>query len=130
MAEARYPVRLERFALNTEPGGEGRYRGGFGCVREYRVLAPAFLTASFGRHRTPPWGVAGGRPGTPNRIRVLDAAGRLRWEGGRVARLPLEPGDRVVLITGVGGGWGPPEARDPADIARDAACGYQREPVE
>ncbi|HEY8487971.1 MAG TPA: hydantoinase B/oxoprolinase family protein [Thermaerobacter sp.] len=130
VAEARYPVRLERFALNTEPGGEGRYRGGFGCVREYRVLAPAFLTASFGRHRTPPWGVAGGRPGTPNRIRVLDAAGRLRWEGGRVARLPLEPGDRVVLITGVGGGWGPPEARDPADIARDAACGYQREPVE
>lgn len=129
VAETRYPVRIERFALNTEPGGDGRYRGGFGCIREYRVLAPTHLTASFGRHRTPPWGVAGGRPGTPNRIRIFGADGRLRWEGGRVARHPLAPGDRVQLITGVGGGWGPPEARHPEDAARDHRLGYVREEV-
>lgn len=124
VAEHRYPVRLEQLALNTEPGGMGRYRGGRGVVREYRLLGPASLTASFGRHRVLPWSVAGGEPGTPNRIEVLRAKGGPAEVMGKASRVPLLPGDRVRLVTGSGGGWGPPAERDPEQIERDRRLGY------
>ncbi len=38
VVESRYPVLVERYALNVEAGGgAGRHRGGFGVVRDYRV---------------------------------------------------------------------------------------------
>ena len=36
----------------------------------------------------------------------------------------LEPGARVQLIGGGGGGWGDPRARDAEAIKRDVALGY------
>ena len=53
--------------LNTEPGGEGRHAGGRGIVLDYRVRpTTGFLTAGYTRSKFPPWGVAGGRDGSPN----------------------------------------------------------------
>jgi N-methylhydantoinase B len=120
--ERRFPVEVQEWALDTDTplgAGAGTFRGGRGFRKRLRVLAPAALTAAFGRHRHPPWGLAGGRDGSPNYLRVRDREGKVRLTAGRVARLPLEPGDEVELVTGTGGGWGDPRRRDPARVARD-----------
>lgn len=117
VAETRFPIRVERYTLNFDGAGAGRRRGGRGLIREYRVLAEggAELTASFGRHKFPPWGVAGGRDGSVNAVEVCDGDAPL-FRKGKVTRHRLKKGDLVRLITGAGGGWGPPEERGPGFV--------------
>ena len=43
----------------------GKWRGGEGIVRDYRLTAEtATTTATCGRHEFPPWGVDGGHDGS------------------------------------------------------------------
>ncbi len=105
------------------PAGAGRHRGGRGVVREYRVLSDeALLTVAWGRHLFPPWGAAGGRPGSPNYVQIVRADGAAGSAGepfGKGSRLPLRRGDLVRLVTGTGGGYGDPSERDRALVAAD-----------
>jgi N-methylhydantoinase B len=121
--ETSFPLTMLTNAFNTDDrAGHGKFRGGFGTIREYRVDAPAGgkLMASMGRSQTPPWGVDGGHDGTPNYYEVVRTDGT-RTRGGRTSNVELEPGDLVRIVTGNGGGWGAPNDRDPAAIARDLA---------
>jgi N-methylhydantoinase B len=121
--ETSFPLTMLTNAFNTDDrAGHGKFRGGFGTIREYRVDAPAGgkLMASMGRSQTPPWGVDGGHDGTPNYYEVVRTDGT-RTRGGRTSNVELEPGDLVRIVTGNGGGWGAPTDRDPAAIARDLA---------
>ena len=125
IAEQRYGIRVERFGLDVVPGaGAGRRRGGRGVVREYRVLSDeALLTVAWGRHLFPPWGAAGGRPGSPNYVQVIRADGAAGERFGKGSRLPLRRGDLVRLVTGTGGGYGDPSERDRALVAADLRDG-------
>jgi len=126
ICETRYPLLVEQFAFNTAPAGAGKHRGGFGLVRDYRILNPtAQLTTTFGRHKYPPWGAAGGHAGSPNGVAVIPAgqAEPVVWKG-KLARYPLRRGDVVRLVTGVGGGYGDPRARDPAAVREDVRNGF------
>jgi N-methylhydantoinase B len=125
VAEQRYGVRVERFGFDVVEGaGAGRRRGGRGLVREYRILSEeALLTVVFGRHRFPPWGVAGGGQGSVNSVEVVPGDGSPSRRLGKAARYPLRKGDLVRLITGTGGGWGPPREREHDLVARDLADG-------
>ena len=40
VAEAEFPVVIERYGLVADTGGPGRWRGGCGLIREIEVLAP------------------------------------------------------------------------------------------
>ena len=124
--EHAFPLAMERNALNVAAGGgAGRRRGGFGTVREFRVLNPsgASLLASIGRSVTRPWSVAGGQEGTPSFFEVVRTNGE-QIRGSRVTDLPLAPGDLVRVTTGNGGGWGDPRERDPALVWDDVRDGY------
>lgn len=123
--EARYPIRVDQYALNIEAGaGAGKYRGGFGMVKDYRVLGrEANFTASFGRAKFPPWGLSGGGPGTCNRVSILHAAGGPESHGKFAAR-KLRQGDVVRLATGGGGGFGSAWDRDPLDVEADVRNEY------
>jgi N-methylhydantoinase B len=125
VAEQRYGVRVERLALDVVEGaGAGRHRGGRGLLREYRILSDdARLTVVFGRHRIPPWGVAGGRDGSVNAIEVVPADGGPVRRFGKAASLALRRGDLVRLMTGTGGGHGHPRERDRALVREDLANG-------
>jgi N-methylhydantoinase B len=127
VCEARYPLRVERFAFDTgRQAGAGKFRGGFGLVREYRVLcAEADVTATFGRHKFPPWGAGGGQDGSPNAVEVIPAgapAPVLRQ--GKLARRRLRRGDVLRLITGMGGGYGDPRERAAEAVWEDVRNGY------
>jgi N-methylhydantoinase B len=136
VCETRYPLLVDQFALNTWGGpeasagalplpGAGRHRGGFGLVRDYRILCPeAQLTTTFGRHRYPPWGAAGGHDGSPNGVAVIPAGQTepVVWAG-KLARYPLRRGDVARLVTGIGGGYGDPRERGPGLVAEDVRNG-------
>ena len=119
LLEAKFPLLVSCYEYNVDAGvGAGRHRGGFGLVREYVVESDdVLLHASYGRTATPPWGVGGGAPGTVNGIEVLRNGTRRRLT--RPPHFPLERGDRVIILTGGGGGWGEPHARDPNAVGRD-----------
>ena len=80
----------------------------------------AELTATFGRHRFLPWGYAGGGHGSANAVEIYRrgaSAPELRC--GKLARFALRRGDVARLITGGGGGYGDPAARDPNLVLAD-----------
>lgn len=128
VCEQRFPLLVDQYRFNTEPAGCGQFRGGFGLVRDYRVLSErAELTATFGRHRFPPWGYAGGGQGSVNAVEIYrhgSQAPELRC--GKLARFDLRRGDVARLITGVGGGYGDPLARDPDMVLADVRNGFMQ----
>jgi 5-oxoprolinase (ATP-hydrolysing) len=103
--EQRYPVRLERFAVREGSGGRGRFRGGDGVVREIVFLEPMALSV-LSQHRTSgPYGVAGGASGAPGAQVVIRAGGEtLRLAA--IDSCEVEAGDRLILETPGGGGYG------------------------
>jgi len=122
--EARNGVHIDQYALNDEPGGEGEYRGGKGIILDYRIKArDAWITAMYSRGKYPPWGLAGGRPGTRNYIQII------RHDGGKetygtCTSLPLEPDDVVRIVTATGGGYGDPRKRPEDKVREDLRNGY------
>jgi len=105
--EIAYPFRVARYAVRRGSGGAGRQRGGDGIVREYEFIAPATVTLLTERRRAGPWGLAGGRPGSPGRNTLLRADGQTLDLPSKV-RLAVRLGDRLLIETPGGGGWGPP----------------------
>jgi len=123
--ESRFPLRVERYALDTSrPGGAGRRRGGIGVVREYRVLSErgAVSYGSIGAWRRRPWGLHGGADGTVNYLEYERAGGGADRHG-RVNRMQLAQGDLIRVVTGTGGGYGDPLEREPERVAADVLDG-------
>jgi len=107
--EAEYPVRVARQQLRRGSGGAGAHRGGDGLHREYVVLADRMsLTSMFERALVPPYGLQGGEPGAPFRVRVARADGPTYGLAGK-AHVELRKGDRVIVESCGGGGYGRPE---------------------
>jgi N-methylhydantoinase B len=124
VAETRYGIIVDRYELDIHTGaGAGRHRGGFGCIRDYQAAVDLTLTATFGRHKYVPWGVAGGRQGSRNEVRIFHADGR-EVVLGKCARYPLKRGEVARLVTGTGGGWGSPLERPVEAIIEDVRDGY------
>lgn len=120
--EALYPMLVECCRWRQDSAGAGRHRGGLGLDKTIRVLAPCNFNASFERFNCPPWGLNGGLSGTPGYVEVETAAGRHVLQ--KISQLPVQPGDRVHIHTGAGGGFGPPTEREPQLVHRDVARGH------
>jgi N-methylhydantoinase B len=123
--EAKYPILFEKHALRPDSGGPGRHRGGLGCEQVIRARAPVTVNVQIDRVHCRPWGLAGGDEGMGNHV-------ALRLDGKEVRDLPnakvlaqrLKPGDAITLAAGGGGGFGPPEERDPERVGHDVRQGY------
>ena len=125
VAEVRYPWRVERFELHQDSGGPGKYRGGLGVLRDYRIIGhKAGLTVTTDRVKyTPPWGLFGGKDGKPSITVVYRNDGKEeRWR--KISNLPLDQNDVVSFQTGGGGGYGSPLEREPRLVLKDVINGY------
>ncbi|MFN8527194.1 MAG: hydantoinase B/oxoprolinase family protein [Anaerolineae bacterium] len=102
--ETSFPFRVTTYALRTASGGRGAHKGGDGIVRTYEFLTPASVTINSERRAVPPYGLAGGEPGACGINRLLQGDRETvlpaRWTG------HVQPGDRLVIETPGGGGWG------------------------
>jgi 5-oxoprolinase (ATP-hydrolysing) len=100
-------VRVERFAVRSGSGGGGRYRGGDGAVRELTFLAPMSLSLLTQHRIEAPYGSGGGEAGARGRQVLIRATGEIE-ELAAVDGREVGPGDRLILETPGGGGWGEP----------------------
>jgi N-methylhydantoinase B len=124
MIESELPLTLIRYELRPNSGGAGRFRGGLGLIREWRVdCAEAVFTANLERFKFQPYGLAGGAPGAAGRL-VLRRGNQERELGSKVGNLRLARGDVIRLETSGGGGFGDPLTRCPSDAERDKEFGY------
>jgi N-methylhydantoinase B len=127
MLEMSFPLRVEEYALIPDSGGAGKWRGGLGARRVWRVLGhEAHAAVCCERSLTPPFGLAGGRPGAPMRLWLeLPDGGRLPLNSKGAFRLPAD--GRLVMEAPGSGGYGPPAAHDPLRLQQDLADGYVTE---
>ncbi len=100
--ELEYPMRVKRYELRHDSGGEGGHRGGDGVIRSVRVLEPARLSLLTDRRRHGPRGLEGGESGEPGKNLLNDEE-----LPSKVSR-ELEEGDVVTIETPGGGGYGSP----------------------
>jgi N-methylhydantoinase B/oxoprolinase/acetone carboxylase alpha subunit len=115
------PVRVLRFGLRTDSGGAGRQRGGLGVVKEYEFLADDIrLTYRGERHFTAARGSAGGGPGAMSRATIHRADGRTEPIASKLVTT-LARGDRLVVETAGGGGYGDPKTRSREALAADVS---------
>ena len=103
--EFRYPVRLDRFGVRAHSGGEGRWRGGNGIVRQLTFLEPVSLTLLSQHRKQAPYGLAGGQPGQTGCQYIVRQDGSREPLSG-MGQAEMQPGDTIVVETPGGGGYG------------------------
>jgi N-methylhydantoinase B len=102
---AHYPFRVRGYTLRRGSGGEGRFRGGDGIRREIEFQTEATLSLMGERRRNAPWGLEGGRPGATGEDWLMRAGGSEERLPGKTT-VEVAPGDRLLVLTPGGGGWG------------------------
>ncbi|MCX7973211.1 MAG: hydantoinase B/oxoprolinase family protein [Candidatus Aminicenantes bacterium] len=100
------PIRIRRYRLRPDSGGQGRFKGGDGIIREYEFLAPARINILSERRRFSPYGLQGGQPGKKGE-NILISRGQKRRLGGKVS-IEVKSGDILIIATPGGGGFGRP----------------------
>ncbi|MGV3553572.1 hydantoinase B/oxoprolinase family protein [Rhizobium sp.] len=124
ISEARNGLFVDRMELNTEPGGEGQFRGGLGIRMDYRIRRDnSFLTLGYTRSRILPWALDGGNEGSSNHALVMRKDGtseRYAFASG----VRVDKDDVIRVMTGAGGGIGNPRDRDPELVRQDVKNGY------
>ncbi len=103
--EYAYPFRVRRYSFRPASGGEGKFRGGDGIVREIEVLTDAEVTLLSDRRKTHPYGLSGGGEGASGGGEILREDGTREPLAGK-ASARLKRGERVRIETPGGGGWG------------------------
>ncbi len=103
--ESEFPVLLEEFSIREDSGGQGANPGGRGIVRSIRFFEQMEASILSNRRTTEPFGLAGGEPGMRGRNRIERADGTSQILDA-CAGLTVGPGDRMIIETPGGGGYG------------------------
>ena len=123
LQETALPIRIEEFSLREDSCGAGKFRGGLGFRKTYRMLDGCSLQTNLDRTKFPPWGVQGGKEARPGRF-LLQRDGEEPRDISKEKGLTLKAGDRVCCETGGGGGYGDPGERALDLIQHDLDQGY------
>jgi N-methylhydantoinase B len=103
--EYAYPLRVRKYSLRAGSGGEGKYRGGDGIVREIEVLTDCEVTLLADRRSRGPWGLCGGADGAPGRTFITRGDGSVEEMPAKFSAR-LRSGERITIETPGAGGWG------------------------
>ena len=127
MAESRFQLLFEHHDFLPGSAGDGTHRGVLGgelaLLVESDGPCQANTAGDGAQHGAA--GMRGGHDGAPHHDRLRRAAdGTERVLRTKEVGIVVQPGDRLLVRSGGGGGWGPPEGRDPALRERDAREGY------
>ena len=119
--ESRYPLRITRYSFNDNNSGIGKYRGGYGVIRNYEMLEDnIFLQTSTENNKHRLWGLSGGGDAGISNTIINEGTEREINLDDRVSDYgPLMSGETLTMKTANGGGWGHSSERDINSIAED-----------
>jgi N-methylhydantoinase B len=124
MIESDYPIRIERYGFAPDTGGAGKYRGGLGVIREYRVLADdIYFGVRSDKSVHPPHGLFGGESGARAVNLIRSGAGERVLPPMPMQPITLQTGDVYRHVMAGGGGFGDPLERDPESVRVDVLDG-------
>src|SRR6185312_7623461 len=122
IVETEYPLLIERYGYVQDSEGAGKFRGGSALIRQYRFLeAEGTLQVRADRQKHLPYGLQGGRSGTPS-TNILNPEGAARQLPSKF-RHTVRRDDVFRHALAGAGGWGDPFNRDPELVAFDVAEG-------
>jgi N-methylhydantoinase B len=123
--EAKFPLMYLKHGLRQNSGGPGRFRGGLGTEQIIMARSSMNFNAQVDRMHCQPWGLEGGLSGMGNKVN-LNQSGEIfdQFPNAKVLLKRLNKGDTFTLLTGGGGGFGPPVERDPERVKNDLRQGY------
>lgn len=117
--ERECPILFLEYSLRKDTGGPGKYRGGLGIRRVFKLLkGRAILSIAAERIKLRPWGILGGMDGESGSYRIVKNSGEIIELSGKDT-IHLEEGDIVEINTPGGGGYGNPKERDPELVIKD-----------
>jgi N-methylhydantoinase B len=120
--EAEHPVRIEDYSFVPDSCGAGRYRGGVGIRRSYRILADeALLQMRTDRVRVAPYSLSGGAPGGKSR-NFMEVGNEGTALPGKITTR-IGKGTLIIHEQAGAGGFGDPLARDPKRVIEDVLDG-------
>lgn len=113
---------FERCEMRRDSGGAGKFRGGLGLRRDIRFLTDGEFMTVMKKTKSRPWALAGGLEPEANTVIAFPGTEKeLRMS---TKRVPVNEGDRIILLTAGGGGYGPPLERDAELVKEDLADGF------
>jgi N-methylhydantoinase B len=129
VTEVRFPLFFRRHEFRPDSGGAGRFRGGPGCVLEMvaEIAEPARANTAGDGVRHGACGLLGGGDGLPHHYVLHSADREPRLIRTKEVGIVVRPGDRFLIESGGGGGWGDPAERSPEARARDREMGFVTE---
>jgi N-methylhydantoinase B len=117
--EREHALRVERYEIEPDSGGPGRFRGGTGVRREVRTLQPGVLNTRLDNVAFPCWGANGGQAGRGGTITINTGTSTERQIPPIGDGFAVEAGDVIQVITPGGGGWGDPFERPIERVRED-----------
>lgn len=127
IAELSFPLRLEHYELVDDSGGPGRYRGGLGVRRAWKVLeTPCHATVCFERTVNGPFGICGGDSAPPAKVSLRSPDGTIRALNSKESFI-APPGATIMVEAPGGGGYGDARQRDREQIKSDIFEGYVKD---
>jgi N-methylhydantoinase B len=124
VAEHRFPLRFDYFAMREDSGGAGEHRGGTGTSYGFTVWSELLSSVLGDRVDHTPFGVNGGHAAAGNTVRFRTGGDEWTPElRSKYAGLALKPGDSVMVTSPGGGGFGNPLDRSLDAVERDLNLG-------
>jgi N-methylhydantoinase B len=121
--ESHLPLRVERYELRENAMAAGRWRGGIGSIREFRMLVDGGFSVEGDGHRFSPWGFQGGDDGHVASLQLINSAGEASELVSKVPYQKLRADERLRSLGPCGGGYGNPLERVPGDVLDDVLDG-------
>jgi N-methylhydantoinase B len=123
--ESEFPTRVERFEMIQDSGGAGRWRGGLGFARDYRILTDEVrFSMRTDKHAIAPFGSDSGLPGGTGSCIVNPGADNQKRLPSRFGDQRLSHGDLLRIERPGGGGLGNPLERAAEQVVEDVRQGY------
>ena len=121
--ESKNPWLINKIELAKDSCGAGEFRGGLGLDLEFEMIEETFITTVVERTKNPPWGIKDGKAGRANNVQVIKKSGD-KFFMPKKSGYKLDKGDKIIFLTGGGGGYGNPELRKIDMIENDLKQGY------
>jgi len=122
--ESHYPLRVERYELREDLAGPGKWRGGLGSIRQIGFLENGRFCLEGDGHRFAPWGIFGGKEGTPGDLVMNPGTDREEHLPSKIPDRRTKAGDTVRTVSPCGGGYGDPLERDQRRVLDDVLDGF------